>query len=220
MADLPTVVCFGDSNTHGFDGAALDRFPAGVRWPGVVARELAGRATIIEEGLGGRTTVWDDPFTAGRNGRTYLLPCLRSHAPVAVVVIMLGTNDLKAYYRLGPAEIASGAGSLVDLARESLSGPGGMPPAVLLVAPAPLGTLTTLAELWGYGAGREASMQLARFYRAAAAQSGAAFLDAGALVATDPADGVHLDADAHATLGRAIATEVERLLVGGGSQAG
>lgn len=217
--DLPTVLCFGDSNTHGFDGATLDRFPGDVRWPGVVARELAGRARVVEEGLGGRTTIWDDPFTAGRNGRTYLFPCLRSHAPVAAVVIMLGTNDLKAFYRLGPAEIAQGAGSLVDMARESLVGPAGISPVVLLVAPPPLGAFTILSELWGYGAGREASQRLAPLYRAAAAQSGAAFLDAGALVATDPSDGVHLDAAAHAVLGRAVAAAVVGLLPGSSAPA-
>ena len=69
MVDLPTVVCYGDSNTHGADGPRA-RYPRDVRWPGVVARALAGRAHVVEEGLGGRTTIWDDPFSAGRNGRT------------------------------------------------------------------------------------------------------------------------------------------------------
>jgi lysophospholipase L1-like esterase len=214
VVDLPTVVCYGDSNTHGADGPTGRRHPRDVRWPGVVARELAGRAHVLEEGLGGRTTIWDDPFTAGRNGRTYLLPCLASHAPVAVVVMMLGTNDLKSFHRLGAAEIAAGAGSLVDLARESATGPDGGTPAVLLVAPPPLGALTIASELWGFGSGRETSTRLAPLYREVAAQSGAAFLDAGALVAADPSDGVHLDAAAHAVLGRAVAAVVAGLLPG------
>jgi len=210
--DLPTVVCYGDSNTHGFDPATGRRLPRDVRWPGVVARRLAGRAHVVEEGLNGRTTTWEDPFEPGRNGRAYLLPCLRSHAPVAVVVIMLGTNDLKAIHRLEPPQIAQGAGALVHVARESLAGPDGGPPAVLLVAPPPLGAATAAAELWGFGAARESSRRLAPLYREAAAQAGAAFLDAGALVTVDPADGVHLAAAAHGVLGAAIAGEVERLL--------
>lgn len=210
--DLPTVVCYGDSNTHGFAATTSGRFPRDIRWPGVVARALAGTAHVIEEGLNGRTTTWEDPFEPGRNGRAYLLPCLRSHAPVAVVVIMLGTNDLKAIHRLDPAMVAQGAGSVVHTARESLAGPGGAPPAVLLVAPPPLGEATIAAELWGFGAARDASRRLAPLYREAAAQAGAAFLDAGALVAVDPADGVHLDAGAHRVLGEAIAVEVRRLL--------
>jgi len=214
VPDLPTVVCYGDSNTYGAIGSTGMRHPRDVRWPGVVARELAGRAHVLEEGLGGRTTIWDDPFTAGRNGRTYLFPCLSSHAPVAVVVIMLGTNDLKAIHRLGAAEIAAGAASLVDLARETTTGPEGGRPDVLLVAPPPLGILTIASELWGFGAGRETSTRLAPLYREAAAQSGAAFLDAGALVATDPCDGVHLDAGAHGILGRAVATALAGLLPG------
>jgi lysophospholipase L1-like esterase len=212
MTDLPIVICFGDSNTYGAIGPTGLRHPRDVRWPGVVDSFLAGRAFVVEEGLNGRVTIWEDPFAPGRNGRTYLLPCLASHAPVAVLVIMLGTNDLKAIHRLGPAEIAAGAGSLVDLALASGAGPDGGPPAVLLVAPPPLGTLTIASELWGFGAGRETSARLARFYQEAAAQSGVAFLDAGALVAPDPSDGVHLDAAAHAILGRAIAEAVGDLL--------
>ena len=95
-----------------------------------VMRGLLGdRYEVIEEALSGRTTVFDAPFSPGRNGRDYLLPCLWSHEPVELVIIMLGTNDLKAFHRLSANEIASGAGALVDLARRSLSGPGGMAPA-------------------------------------------------------------------------------------------
>ncbi|MCU0478062.1 MAG: SGNH/GDSL hydrolase family protein [Chloroflexi bacterium] len=214
MSDLPTVVCFGDSNTWGAIGSSDERFARDVRWPGVVARELAGRAHVVEEGLPGRTTTWDDPFSAGRNGATYLEPCLESHAPVAVLVILLGTNDLKAIHRVGPAEIAAGAASLVDHARRSGTGPDHGPPEVLLVAPVPLGLPTLAAELWGFGAAREASRRLAPLYREAATQSGAAFLDAATLVEVDPADGVHLDAKAHDTLGRAVAAAVAPLLPG------
>jgi lysophospholipase L1-like esterase len=214
MADLSTVVCYGDSNTYGAVGPTDLRHPRDVRWPGVVGTVLAGRAHVVEEGLNGRTTIWEDPFSPGRNGRPYLLPCLASHAPVAVLVIMLGTNDLKAIHRLGAAEIAAGAGSLADLARASGAGPAAGPPAVLLVAPPALGELTMASELWGFGAARRTSTELARYFREAARQSGAAFLDAASLVVADPVDGVHLDAAAHAVLGRAIAAAVSELLGG------
>ena len=76
MADGPravaTIVCFGDSNTHGMDPITTGRFPRDVRWPGVLAAELAGAAHVVEEGLIGRTTIWDDPYLEGRSGRPYL----------------------------------------------------------------------------------------------------------------------------------------------------
>jgi lysophospholipase L1-like esterase len=219
-ADLPTIVCYGDSNTHGYDPATGGRLGRDVRWPGVVARELAGRAHVVEEGLNGRTTVWDDPFTEGRNGRVHLLPCLRSHAPVAVVVIMLGTNDLKAVFRVGAAEVASGARTLVELARTSGTGPDGGPPTVLLVAPPPLGPVTEVSELWGFAAAREASLRLAPLYRTAARLTGAAFLDAAEVATVDPADGVHIDPGSHAPLGRAIAAAVAEHLPGEVPRAG
>jgi lysophospholipase L1-like esterase len=214
MADLPTVVCYGDSNTWGASGSSGDRHPRDVRWPGVVARELAGRAHVIEEGLPGRTTAWDDPFAVGRSAAADLLPCLETHAPVAVLVILLGTNDLKAIHHLGPAEIAAGAAGLVDLARRSGAGLDQHPPEVLLVAPVPLGEPTIAAELWGLGEARATSARLAPLYREAARQGGAAFLDAGAVATTDPSDGVHLDATGHAAIGRAIAAAVAELLPG------
>jgi lysophospholipase L1-like esterase len=209
---MRTIVCYGDSNTHGA-AADLTRFERDVRWPGVAQRELAGWAHLIEEGLNGRTTIWDDPHAEGRNGRTYLLPCLRSHAPIDLVVIMLGTNDLKRFFGRTAAEIAAGAGVLVDLARTSATGPDGAAPAVLLVAPPPLGELTAYSEIWGFEDARAKAAEFPRLYATVAAMKGAFFLDAGTVVAPDPADGVHLTADGHAALGRAIAARVREILV-------
>ena len=209
---MPTIVCYGDSNTHGADPATLARFPRDVRWPGVLAAELVGVAEVIEEGLNGRTTLWDDPYLDGRNGRTYLLPCLRSHAPVDVLVLMLGTNDLKTIFGRTAHEIASGAGALVDMALTSGTGPGGGAPAVLLVAPPRLGQVTERAELWGFGAARETAARLPALYRVVAEMRGVAFLDAAALVEGDPLDGIHLNPRDHGVLGHAVAPAVRELL--------
>jgi lysophospholipase L1-like esterase len=209
---MPTVVCFGDSNTHGMDPVTMERFPRDVRWPGVLAAALASTADVIEEGLNGRTTLWEDPYLEGRNARPYLLPCLRSHAPVDVLVLMLGTNDLKSIFGRSAHEIAAAAGALVEVARTSGSGPGGGPPRVLLVAPPRLGELTAHAEIWGFGAARETAARLPALYRIVAEVKGVAYLDAAALVGGDPLDGVHLNAHDHGVLGRAIARAVRELL--------
>ncbi|MFV2063392.1 MAG: SGNH/GDSL hydrolase family protein [Chloroflexota bacterium] len=203
-----TIVCFGDSNTHGADPIDGTRLARGVRWPGVLRASLGDGYEVIEEGLNGRTTVWDSALAPHHNGSTYLTPCLLTHAPVDLIIIMLGTNDLKAIYRLGAAEIASGAGALVDQARQSLAGPEGMPPRVLLVAPVPLGSMTERSEVWGFGASLETSRQLAAMYRVVADGKGVAFLDAGSVARISPLDGVHLDPQAHAGLGTAMADAV------------
>jgi len=209
---MPVVVCFGDSNTYGFDAVTMGRLPKGVRWPGVLAAELGGEVEVIEEGLNGRTTTWDDPFLDGRNGRSYLLPCLRSHAPVDVVVIMLGTNDTKSIFGRSAAEIASGAQSLVDTVLRSGTGPDGGAPRVLLVCPPVPGEVTARSELWGFGEARAKGERMPALYRTVASVTGVAFLDATALVEVDPVDGVHLAPEGHAVLGRAVAEAVRGLV--------
>ena len=209
---MTVVVCFGDSNTYGFDQATYGRFPKGVRWPGVLAAELGATAEVIEEGLNGRTTIWDVPYLAGRNGRSYLLPCLRSHAPVDFLVIMLGTNDTKTIFGRSAAEIAAGAGALVDDALASCCGIDGGAPRVLLVAPPSPGEVTERSEVWGFGEARAKGERMPGLYRTVASMAGVAFLDASALVGVDPDDGVHLTPQGHATLGREVARVVRELL--------
>lgn len=207
-----TVLCYGDSNTYGHEAETAGRFPREVRWPGVLQQALGDEFVVIEEGLGGRTANSDDPFEVGRNGRSYLVPCLASHAPLDLVIIMLGTNDLKHYFKLTANEIALGVGSLVDIALHSGSGPQGLSPAVMVVAPAPLGDATRRSVLWGFGKARDESLQLGEHYSTLAEIRGCAMFDAGTVASVDPTDGVHLDAEAHQSLGTALAIEVRRIL--------
>jgi lysophospholipase L1-like esterase len=212
MTDLPVVLCYGDSNTWGADPNDGPRFGLDSRWPGVLASLLAGEARIIEEGLNGRTTLREDPYSPGRNGLTYLVPCLDTHAPIDVLVIMLGTNDLKVTFGLPASEIAAGAATLVEVALLSGCGPDDGPPKVLLVAPPALAPANDAMEVWGFEGAHERNAALPRLYRAAAARSGVAFLDASSIVTADPADGIHLSADSQRKLGYAVASAVRPLL--------
>jgi len=160
---MKTIVCYGDSNTWGFNPAAQDRFALEERWTGVLALELGTGYRVIEEGLNGRTTIWDDPIEEGRNGKTYLLPCLWSHQPIDLVTIMLGTNDLKERFAVSAYNIAAGAGVLVNLALKNGAGPNGGASQVLLLAPPVVGQLTDYAEMF---VGAEAkSRKFAEHYR-------------------------------------------------------
>lgn len=208
-----TIVCFGDSNTHGAhpDPSVGGRYPREVRWPGVMRAALGNAFEVIEEGLNGRCTVWDTAIEPGRNGMDYLAPCLLSHRPVDLVIIMLGTNDVKRIYGQTASEIACGAGALIDAARGTLAGPGGTAPRIVLVSPAPV-VLTPHSEMWGYGPGIEESKRLAGMYELMAAGKGVGFFDAGSVAQVSPLDGVHLDEPAHAALGAALAHVVGEAL--------
>lgn len=209
---MAVILCYGDSNTHGYDQATGGRFPRDVRWPGVLAAALGPDHQVIEEGLNGRTTIWDDPYMPDRNGRTYLGPCLASHAPVDVVVLMLGTNDTKTFFGRSAPEIAAGAGALLDVIAGSGAGPGGAAPRVLLLAPPPALDATEQGEVWGFGEARAKSLRFPALYRIVAQAGGAAFLDAGVNTEVDPADGIHLTPAGCAQLGRSVAEAVRALL--------
>ena len=139
---MKSILCYGDSNTWGcipLQGPdPARRFPPGTRWPGVLRRELGDGYWVVEAGLSGRTTVWDDPLEPHRNGRKLLLPTLLTHQPLDLVIIMLGTNDLKHRLNASAAEIAEGAGMLVDIVTGSGCGPDGGAPQTLLVCPPPI----------------------------------------------------------------------------------
>jgi lysophospholipase L1-like esterase len=204
------VLCYGDSNTWGHIPETGGRYGADVRWPGVLQRELGGGFIVIEEGLCGRTTVWDDPIEGYKNGRQYLIPCLASHKPLDLVVILLGTNDLKHRFSLTAYDIAEGAGVLVDLVHASQVGPDNGRPTVLLLAPPPVSTLSDYADMFR-GAVAESQRLAAQFARVAQLK-GCALLDVDAILSCSPVDGIHFDPAGHLALGQAVAQRVRALL--------
>jgi lysophospholipase L1-like esterase len=207
---IRNILCFGDSNTHGFPPEAQpeDRFSYDERWPGVLAGVLGPQWRVVEEGLGGRTTVRDDPVEGSyRNGRAYLLPCLLSHRPIDVIALMLGTNDLKARFNISAWDVAAGLGVLIDLIRTAGCGRGALPPGILIIAP-PVIEPTTPMYREMFAGGCRKSRKLAKYYMSVADAAGAEFFDAGQVATVGKGDGVHLDREGHTTLGQAIGAKV------------
>lgn len=209
-----TVLVYGDSNSYGTKPMpsllAGERFGPDIRWPCVMAADLGPGWRLVEEGLPGRTTVHPDPVSGvHKNGLAVLPAVLESHAPLDLVILMLGTNDLKARFQLPPVEIAVGVEKLVRHIRQDFTGPGGTAPALLLVCPPAVTEAGCLAEI--FAAGEAKSRRLAGFYAEVAARWGAAFLDAGEVIAPSPVDGVHFEAEAHLALGRRMAQAVRAM---------
>lgn len=215
---MKTVLCFGDSNTWGYDPEASlvspfpIRHPHDVRWTGVLARELGAGWRVIEEGQNGRTTVFEDPHTPHRKGFDYLPAALESHQPLHAVVLMLGTNDLKAIFSAPANQIAEGAGVLAKMILTSDAGPDARAPKLLLVAPAAAGPFALLPDLDEKFVGAEAkAKRFPMLYRRLADTLGCAFLNAQDHVHPSRMDGLHFDAASHLALGRAIAEAVAGL---------
>lgn len=212
---MKTIVCFGDSNTWGakpMPGRIVpERFSPSERWPRVMGEKLGAGFTVIEEGLNGRTTCLDDPIEGvHKNGLKFLPVVLETHAPFDLIIIKLGTNDLKHRMAMPADDIADGAGLLVDLAKSSASGPDGKPPAVLLVSPAPLSDLSWLAGM--FAGGTEKSRKLGGEMARVARERDVAFLDASDIIVSSPVDGIHLEGSEQVKLGNAVAELVPTIL--------
>jgi lysophospholipase L1-like esterase len=216
---MPTILCFGDSNTWGYDpeATAASPFPVRhaphIRWTGVLARELGSDYRIIEEGQNGRTTVHEDPTAwASRNGRTHLPVVLESHKPIDIVVLMLGSNDLKTFLNVPPQDIANGAGVLLKTILQSDASPHGKAPRVLLVAPPAIGDLSALPDISArIAGGRERSLQLPKYYAAQAKLHGVSYLNSQDHITPSPIDGIHFDAAEHAKLAAVIAASLRAM---------
>ena len=208
---MTTIVCFGDSNTWGCVprtdlSLPPQRHPRGDRWPDVLAAHLGDGVSVIPEGLNGRTTCFDDPIEGDdRNGRRSLIPCLETHHPIDLLIIMLGVNDLKARFAATAPTIAAGAAALAATAAASSFGPAGRPPEVLLVAPPPTRVGKVDRYLGHFAGADERSASFSGSFRTAARLAGVHFLDAGVHIQSSERDGIHLEAGAHHRLGTAIA---------------
>jgi lysophospholipase L1-like esterase len=244
---MKTILCFGDSNTWGYiPGSDGGRAPLEDRWPSVLEAALNAQTgeqrayQVIAEGLNGRTTVFEEPMSPGKSGIAALPMLLDTHAPLDLVIIMLGTNDTKNFFRVSAEQIARGMECLAEAVARSEAGPvadsnpgaavaarGHAPaagptwppvvpvPELLIVAPAPIGDLND--DMRPHFAPQErattVSRGLAGAYRQLAEQLGAGFFDAGP-VAEVGSDGVHLTVTGQRALGAALAEKVRELMAG------
>jgi lysophospholipase L1-like esterase len=209
---MKTILCYGDSNTWGYNAETGGRFPPETRWPNVLARELGDGYTVIAEGLNGRTTVWPDPVEGEhKNGKTYLIPCLESHHPIDLVIVLLGTNDLKHRYGLSAWDIASGAETLAQMILGSGFGPNDAAPQVLLLAP-PRTRVAGTAFEGMFPDSDEKSRDLGRQYGLVAAELGCDFFDTSTVITSCRIDGIHLEPGEQVKLGKAVAPVVRRIL--------
>lgn len=207
---MKSVVCFGDSNTWGYNPQSKSRYPRAERWTGILAELLGNGYEVIEEGLNGRTTVWEDPIEEYKCGKDQLIPILKSHKPFDLLVLMLGTNDLKHRFSLTAYDIAQGAGLLARMARALADPVEGPAPKVLLVAPPPIGELSNYAEMFSGAA--ETSRRLAEEFEAVAHEIGCPFLDLGRVATSSPVDGIHFDRENHAKIAQTVADKVRQIL--------
>ncbi len=197
-----TVLCYGDSNTYGYMPGSGMRYPADVRYPGRLRSLLGDDYVIIEEGCNGRTTIHDDPIDGWKNGLDYLRPCLSSHKPVDIVVLMLGSNDLKYTFHLTAEQIAKGAGELVDVIKAFTAEKQGFVPKIILVSPPEIGQGIRSSDFYGafYEEAIEESKKFPGCYKAIADEKDCIFFNAAEYVRPSDEDSLHLTAEGHKAL--------------------
>ena len=189
-----TILCYGDSNTHGKAPDTGRRYEFNVRWPGV----------LQQEGLNGRTTVYDEPLRIGRNGATHLPVLIESHAPIDFLVLMLGINDILGFFEVTAHDAARGISLLIDLTRSTCASIDYPSPSILVVAPPiALPLPEDMKELCPGDPSK--SREFASHYKQVAEAQNCLYLDASRAVTTSEIDGIHLDAQNHRKLGIAIA---------------
>lgn len=203
---MKRILIYGDSNTFGTapmrdleDSPVLAR---GDRWGDVLGKALGEDYEVIIEGLPGRTTVFDDPVEGAHlNGLRILPAIIHSHKPIDLLLIALGTNDQKRKFGLGAIDIALGVARLVQEAAQS-----GQVAATVAICPPRVELRGELGDIFHGGPKRAAD--LPRLMERSVQRVGAGFFDAGVHISVDPLDGVHWNAEAHATLGREVAKMV------------
>jgi lysophospholipase L1-like esterase len=209
------ILVYGDSLTWGIIPNTRKRLLFDERWPGVLENklnELVHRVRLIEDCLNGRRTVWEDSFKPGRNGLVGLSQCIEIHSPLALVILMLGTNDFQFSHPYNNAwSAAQGIATLVHEIRKAPIEPGMPIPPILVVCPPPI--CSPQGVLASKFAGAEQRCAgLADAYRAVSSDLGCHFFDAASVTSSSRVDGIHLDADQHLALGRALADAVAPIL--------
>ncbi len=201
------ILCYGDSNTFGWDAETSTRLGMDERWPGVVRKILGDNFNIIEEGLPGRTTVWYDPVMNLISGADYLFPCLSSHQPLDMVVFMLGSNDLKQMFAASPFDVFWGMERVLKIAYDFKSDSNPTAPKLFLISPPHIcAPKNQFAEMF-YDA-EEKSQNIGKYYRQLSDKYDTLFCDASEITKPSKTDGLHIDEKNHKILGECIAKQI------------
>jgi lysophospholipase L1-like esterase len=208
------ILVYSDSLSWGIIPTTRRRLPFDQRWPGVMEIALCSagvKVRVIEDCLNGRRTVWDDPFKPGRNGLAGLAQRIEIHSPLALVVLMLGTNDFQSMHEHNAWHSSQGIRALIAAIRTAPIEPGMPVPRILVVAPpaiqTPKGPMAPKFE-----GGEKKCQGLAAAYREICKEAGCHFFDAGSIITSSQIDGVHLDAEQHRVLGAELSGIVRSLL--------
>jgi lysophospholipase L1-like esterase len=199
------ILVYGDSLTWGRNPENRERHAKADRWPSVLQDELGGEVSVIAEGLPGRTTIFDDlTGSVDKNGSRCLPVLLATHEPLDLIVLMLGSNDLKPAICGSVAGVAVGLERLVNIIRSFAFQTRNTVPEILLVSP-PVFCVTASGE--GPRAGRNVaeSLKLAPAISAICERLDCLFLDAAQVATSSPIDGVHLDVANTRAIGSAVA---------------
>src|SRR5664280_1077010 len=206
-----TVLCYGDSITWGYNPANQNRMKWNERWAGILANGLNEDYLVIEEGLKGRTTTWNDPIDgASENGLNYLIPCLDSHKPIDLCILLLGLNDLKKRFSLPSIEIARGITVIIEVIKKSGTGIGGPTPKILLLTPPIINPVEGLSQ--EFRNSHNKSRKLPGYYAKIARDYGIEFLDISKIINVSELDGVHIDVDEQLKLGNLVIKKVKEIM--------
>ncbi len=207
---MKNIFCYGDSITWGFDPATWARYDHHDRWTSVLQDQLGAEYFVTVNALQGRTTCWEHPFLPFRNGMEPLMMLLEANAPVDLIIIMLGTNDIVSMLNKCAEESASGMLSLIRIIYQSLSGPNGGIPKVMIISPPVIGNLSGFMSMY-YNSRKDESGKLANYHKTFSEQFGCNFIDSNEFIKTCEPDGLHISRESQKILGTKVAEQVRRI---------
>lgn len=201
------ILCFGDSNTHGFIPGG-GRYDLHTRWTGLLAELLGKEYRIIEEGQNGRTSSFDDPFDPYKNAMNYIIPCLETHKPLDLTILMLGSNDMKSYLNPSVEKIAESLSRLCQIILATSGAP------VLLVSPILLGDQMETSDFAATFPPSSVAMshELGAALQQVADKLNIPFLDAARITEPSPEDSLHLSPEGHRKLAQAFAAKIREIV--------
>ena len=210
------IVCFGDSNTWGYIPVTSERYDETIRWPARLQDKLGYTDyTVVEEGLTGRTTVFDDPFDPDLNGMKVMPAVLRTAAPIDVLVFMLGTNDFQSNIPAGnPISTARAVQYMLETARKLGVDRPGEKMKILLISPVEIteDRLTFKENDVTDATSIANSRALGKCLAIVAQQLGVDFIDAAQYIKPSKVDGVHLDEAGHAKMAELVYEKLQSML--------